>query len=325
MSMRALLHKHVSPPVGIVCAESDRMSFAISEAQHIEDELRKIVRRQLRKTSRTLDGEGGSNLRTAVHQSRRSLKKVRAVAGCLKDAGAKLPRKDRKQLKSAARALSRLRDSAAIIDTFDRVRRRYPKALPEHTYALLRRGLVADRDRQEARARREGVIANVVQRLERTRPSVKKWGSPSIDLADMTGIVGASYRRSRRTMEHARTTGQSATVHRWRKDLKTLWYQLRLVAPLATGVQSLVGEIKQLETELGDDHNLVVLAATLRGCRDLRSLGTDIRRVDQSAARMRRRLRKRAFALGGRLHVRTPEKFTRWLRSASKQARRQAA
>ena len=84
------------------------MSFAISEPQHIEDELRKIVRRQLRKTSRTLDGEGGSNLRTAVHQSRRSLKKVRAVAGCLKDAGAKLPRKDRKQLKSAARALSRI-------------------------------------------------------------------------------------------------------------------------------------------------------------------------------------------------------------------------
>jgi CHAD domain len=311
--------------VGIQCATLDRVSFAVAEPKHIEDELRKLVRRQLRKTTRTLHRGGGSHLRSAVHQSRRSLKKVRAVAGCLKGARAKLPRKDRKQLKSAARALSRLRDSAAIIDTFDRVRRRHPKALPEHTYAILRRGLVADRDRREEFARRDGVIADVVQRLERTRTSVKKWRSPSIDLADMRGIVAASYRRSRRTMEYARTTGQSAAVHRWRKDLKILWYQLRLVAPLATGVESLVAEIKQLETELGDDHNLVVLAATLRGCRDLRSLRADIRRIDHVSGRMRQRLRKDAFALGGRLHVRTPKTFARWLRSASKQARRQAA
>ena len=44
---------------------------------------------------------------TAVHESRKSLKKVRAVAAFLTQAGAKLPRKDRKRLKSAARALSR--------------------------------------------------------------------------------------------------------------------------------------------------------------------------------------------------------------------------
>ena len=92
---------------------------------------------------------------SAVHESRKSVKKVRAVAAFLEQAGAKLPRKDRKRLKSAARALSRLRDSAAIIDTFDRVRRRYPKQLSEHTYGILRRGLVGARNRRAgARAAR---------------------------------------------------------------------------------------------------------------------------------------------------------------------------
>ena len=61
-------------------------------------------------------------------------------------------------------------------------------------------------------------------------------------------------------MKRARVTGQSATLHRWRKELKTLRYQLRLARPLMTGIAPLVAYfLKRLETALGDDHNLVVL------------------------------------------------------------------
>ena len=62
--------------------------------------------------------------------------------GVLETSGREVPRRDRKRLTSAARELSRVRDGTAIIDTFDRVRRRYPKQLPEHTYGILRRGMV---------------------------------------------------------------------------------------------------------------------------------------------------------------------------------------
>ena len=299
------------------------MSFELHQRKHIEDELTKIVRQQLRNTAHALTTSAGSQFRSAVHESRKSVKKVRAVAAFLTQAGAKLPRRDRKRLKSAARALSRVRDSTAIIDTFDRVRRRYPKQLPEHTYGILRRGLVAARDRREARAQRDGVVAEAAERLEKTRKSAKKWTSPSIKWSDMIAIVAASYRRSRNAMKRARVTGQSATLHRWRKELKTLWYQLRLARPLTTGVAPLIAELNRLETELGDDHNLVVLAATLRGCRDLRSMRAEMRQIDRLAARMRQPLRRRAFALGRRLHVRKPEAFARWLRASFKQARPQ--
>jgi len=124
-------------------------------------------------------------------------------------------------------------------------------------------------------------------------------------------------------MKRARVTGQSATLHRWRKELKTLWYQLRLAKPLTTGVAPLIVDLKRLETELGDDHNLVVLAATLRGCRDLRSMRAEIRQIDRLAARMRQPLRRRAFKLGRRVHARKPEAFARWLRASFKQVRRQ--
>ena len=297
------------------------MSFELPQRKHIEDELKKIVRQQLRKAAHALTTSEGTQFRSAVHESRKSVKKVRAVAALLKQAGAKLPRRDRRRLKSTARALSRVRDSDAIIDTFDRVRRRYPKQLPEHTYEILRRGLVAARDRSEARAQHDGVVAEAAERLEKTRTSAKEWTSHSIKWPDLVAIVTVSYRRSRNAMKRARVTRQSATLHRWRKEVKTLWYLLRLARPLTTGVAPLIAALNQLETELGDDHNLVVLAATLRGCRDLRSMRAEMRQINRLAARMRQPLRRRAFAHGRRLHLRKPEAFARWLRGSFEQAR----
>jgi CHAD domain-containing protein len=299
----------------------DLVSFELHHRKRIEHELTKIVRKQLRKSAQALTTSEGGQFRSAVHESRKNVKKVRAVAAFLRQAGATLPRGDRKRLKSVARALSRVRDSTAIIDTFDRVRRRYPKQLPEHTYGILRRGLITARDRSEARAQRDGVVAEAAGRLEKTRKSARKWTSPSIKSSDMIAILAASYRRSRHEMKRARVTGQSATLHRWRKEVKTLWYQLRLSRPLMTGIAPLIADLKRLETELGDHHNLVVLGATLRACRDLRPMRADMRKIDRLAARMRQPLRRRALALGRRLHVRKPEAFARWLRGSLKRAR----
>ena len=74
-----------------------------------------------------------------------------------------------------------------------------------------------------------------------------------------------------------------------------MWYQLRLAKPLTIGVAPLIADLKRLETELGDEHDLVVLAATLRACRELRTMRADIRRIDRLAARMRQPLQRRAF------------------------------
>ena len=72
------------------------MSYELHHRKHIEDELTKIVRRQLGNTARALTTSEGGRFRSAVHESRKSVKKVRAVAAFLTQGGAKLPRKDRR-------------------------------------------------------------------------------------------------------------------------------------------------------------------------------------------------------------------------------------
>src|SRR5262245_56594649 len=210
------------------------MPFELHQRKHLEDQLTKIVRRELRRTVRALTASSGTASAKVIHESRKSVKKVRAVAALLEQADAKLPGKDRKRLKSAARALSRLRDSTAIIESFDRLRRQYPKQLAEHTYGRVRRSLVRARNRQEARAKRDRVVSEAAKRLAKARRSAKAWTVPSVDVSDIVAVVAASYRRSRKAMGRSRATGQSATLHGWRKESKTLWYQLRLARPLTT-------------------------------------------------------------------------------------------
>jgi CHAD domain-containing protein len=294
------------------------MAFELDRRKHIDRQLRKIARRQLRRTIQALSAAGSGTLSGTVHESRKSVKKIRAVTAFLKAAGGRVPRKDRSRLKSAARTLSRVRDSAAIIDALERLHRKYPRHLPQHTYRILRRGLVDARDRVEARARRDGCVGEVAAELEKTKDAARTWSAPSIDWPAAIELLTESYRRSRKAMAHARSTGQSAAVHRWRKAVKTLWYQLRLVKPLTNRVPALVNDMKRLETALGDDHNLVVLAATLRACPALRTMHAQIRQVDRLAIRMREPLRRRAFALGRRLHRRRPREFARWLRASPK-------
>src|SRR5262245_15022080 len=148
------------------------MSFELNQRKHLDDQLIRIARRELRKTVRALTVAGPVS-EDVVHEARKSVKKVRAVAALLEQAGAKLPRKDSKRLKSAARALSSLRDSAVIVESVDRVRHRYPKQLSGHTYGVLRRALVGARNRQKAHAQRDDVLAEAARKLEKTRRSAR--------------------------------------------------------------------------------------------------------------------------------------------------------
>jgi CHAD domain-containing protein len=296
------------------------MAFKLHQRQHLENELRNTVRRQLRRGSEALKQRDARTIGTSVHEARRSVKKARAVVKTLRDAGADVPRKDRRRLRKASRELSGLRDSAAIVDTFLRLRKRYPKRLAEHTYGILRRALLEARERGEGSARRDGILDHVASQLDKTRANAKRWKAPALDLPALIDVVALSYRRSRRSMKRARQTHLPATLHGWRKELKTLWYQLRLVKPLTPGVTPLVAGVKRLETELGEAHNLVVLAATLRTCSALKAMSTEVRQIDALAVRMRQGLHTRVFSIGARLHHKTTRDFASWLRRLAGQA-----
>ena len=100
--------------------------------------------------------------------------------------------------------------------------------------------------------------------------------------------------------------------HEWRKQIKTLWYALRLLEQRVP-VDLQLTEL--LEEWLGDDHNLVVLRARVaaNGRPDLGQ--ARLRRVRQLVAERQQELRRKALNVGARVFSERPKAFERHLRA----------
>jgi hypothetical protein len=78
----------------------------------------------------------------------------------------------------------------------------------------------------------------------------------------ISGIV-RGYRRARKELACVHATPDDGLFHTWRRRVKDHWYHVRLLEGLNGKAAMRVRNLKRLETWLGDDHNLVLLRATI--------------------------------------------------------------
>jgi hypothetical protein len=297
------------------------MSFALRPKRSIKSEIRRLARKELGRAAECLDGD--SNV-SRVHVARTSVKKARALLHLIRQTKSRRVRKDEERLRALGRAISALRDAAAIVDTFDGLRRRHAKRFPEHTSAIIRRELVRAKSRMESRARGGRTLTRAAAALRTVRRSAKRWPIPSIGVSDLPSLIKESFRDSRKAMKRADGTQRPPDVHRWRKRVKTLWHHLRLCESLAAGLGSHVRSVKQLETWLGEYQNLVVLRMRVTRTPSLRRMTADVQALTAAGARSQEELRRKAFALGKRLFARKPKQYAAYLRSALSARRKRA-
>lgn len=274
------------------------MAFALKPAGSIRRGLIRIVRRQLRRAETHVRGKHPSG----VYEARKDVKKARAIVSLLREAEVPSLRKDVDRLREAGHVLGALRDADAMITTFDMLRSHFRRRLPEHTYAMLRRRLVTARARASQDARAGRTRSRVGRALRAVRANARDWRVPAIDGRDLAKLLKPGYRRSRKAMRRARGTMRPADLHRWRRRVKTLWYQLRLLEGRVPSLRRGIRDFKKLETWLGVDHNLTVLQLAIATDREIaRRVPGAVGEIVAMCAVEQARLRKKAFAIGRRL------------------------
>src|SRR5258705_11315646 len=100
------------------------MAFILRPRKAIGEEFRRVARQELGRAAASLRGARASS---KVHDARKRVKKVRAVVKLMGEAHKGPWTKADKRLRTAGRVLSDLRDSDAIVETFDGLRQRNPK------------------------------------------------------------------------------------------------------------------------------------------------------------------------------------------------------
>jgi CHAD domain-containing protein len=284
------------------------LAFQFKRGEPVPRAIRRIVTEQLRFAAGQLRNTEPSARDEAVHEARKSIKKVRAILrltsgelGAVAAAGNTL-------LRDLARRLSALRDATVLVETLDSLKGHLPDDTDLRLLAQVRARLVRDR----ARAFRGPAVAQlpaaVAFALERASERVRGWPLGAAGFAALAPGLERAFHRGQRALARARKNPAPEVFHELRKRVKDHWYDIRLLEGIWTeATRSYEKSLKELETCLGDDHNLVVLRGRLAAFENAPELAGLLAAIDSR----QKQFRDRALHLGERLYAPPPREFVR--------------
>jgi CHAD domain-containing protein len=283
------------------------MAFRLRSNESISRGLRRLARKELRSARSEVGGRRAPS-DEAIHEARKSVKKVRAILQLIEDDDGRGLGRSRKWLRSVNRTLSELRDAAAMLDTLAGLRKRHPRLFTRTTFAGLRRTLL-DRKRNATKEVAGGEWKDVEQQLQRVRRTAKGWRPAHGDAGTLARGIRAAHRGGRKAMKCAQRGRRAEDFHAWRKEIKVLWYALRLVEPADGRVRRDIRALHLAEQWLGEDHNIVVLCEQLSRDAAVFKGPLDLDRLRLAADRDQLRLRKKAIARAWTIYQRAPARY----------------
>ena len=288
------------------------MAYHLKIDESVPAGLKRVVAEEIESAVDQLTGKGDPNRDEAIHEARKSVKKIRGVLRLIEpQLGDTFPLENTR-LQKIGRKLSEFRDAGAIIETFDSLREKYRDELGKHTLAGVRRGLLARKQQAERLARLETVLEKMAAELRRCGKRASAWPLQTDHFAAIAPGLEQTFRRGRRALARVQHNASPENYHTWRKRVKDHWYHIRLLENLWTDVMhAYENSLKDLETWLGDDHNLVVLREKILAEPDFYGNPKDIALLVKLMDDYHKELRDNSVSLGERIYETKPRRFTR--------------
>jgi CHAD domain-containing protein len=296
-----------------------RTRFRLHPDEGAAEGLRRVARGQIELASGQLDG-GGEDVAEAVHEARKSFKRMRAVVRLARDPlGDDVYRSENQAFRDTGRELSAARDAQVLREALDDLTKRYRREIDDDAFAGLREALDADaREAYERIAANAGAVEEVRASLDAARDRVAAWPLPEHEGASMLAPgFERIYKRGRRAAKAARKDPTDESLHELRKRAKDLWHAAQVVRPASPRrLRRLGRRAHALSDLLGDDHDLAVLhEAARKRYRTLRR--GELALLRGLIGRRRARLQREALACARRVYGTKPRAWTRRLEKSA--------
>ncbi len=299
-----------------------KVGFALGGREHLSESLRRITVEEVERAAR---GLVSGQIDIALHEARKSMKRVRAVLRLIRsEIGDDAYRWENGVLRDAARSIAPIRDGIVMVNTVDRIRDRYDGQISEGSFLEFRAALVGRAERLRRRViDDEAIVPGVIRTLRSARVRYSAWPVESDDPMVLYGRkpirhsfssiapgLGRTYGRGQSEMRRALASPTAENFHSWRKRAKYLRHQAEILHPLwPETIAGMARSLDQLSEWLGDDHDLAVL---LRLVADIPDLCPDSRERSFLAALAQHRraeLQMAAASLGSRIYAEKPSQF----------------
>jgi CHAD domain-containing protein len=292
-------------------------SYRLHVGEHVPDGIRRIARGQLVDGHEELAGAPGRKLGEAVHETRKRLKRLRALVRLSRDAiGDDAYERENTAFRMAGRRLSGARDAQVLLETLDAVRERFADELPERATADLRAHLRDEHERAQEQLREHetdttAVLGTLTDAVART----PAWTfGDDADFAALSPGLRRIYARGRKRMRAARHDPSPENLHEWRKRVKDLWHATQIVREARPKqLKRLSKRAHALADVLGDGHDLHVLREYVCVHPQCFASETDRQALLAVVDRRATALCQKALKRGRALYDDSPKRFARKL------------
>lgn len=285
------------------------MAYRFRVRETVRAGIRRIVREQIDLSIRDLKDprQGGDR---AVHEARKRFKRIRAVLRLVRDPLGPVFDRENVWYRDAGRGLSALRDARALLETCDRLLKRFlgsPEArwIPDLRSALEHRREGAGLASGDSRRRRSAVV----RRLQAARSRVSSWPVPPDGFATLAPGLERSFAQAAKRFREVEEDPTPRHFHEWRKRVKDCWHQAEILEPTWPEILSPHAvALHRLSELLGENQDLEILRAILAEDPGLAAFSTasDLTVLFQVR---QRELQAGALLLGRRLHAELPSSF----------------
>lgn len=283
------------------------MAYKLRSDESLEEICQRIAREQVSKAIDEIDDDS-LNAHETVHQVRKRCKKVRGLLRLfrfgLDDQYSTL----NEEFRDAARTLSPVRDSEAVIETYDDLMEVYGELVDQRRLRSIRNEFERRRDAVEKDLDVENRISTFRAFCDGQLSNIESWQLTS-DFNTKMLVKGLrkTYRRGRKEMATALETESTEEFHEWRKRVKYHWYHMRILRDVWPPiVRARRDELDELSDLLGDEHDLATLRLSIsdgsEAFGDYREIQATIGLIDQR----RNELRAKSRNLGRNIYAEKP-------------------
>jgi CHAD domain-containing protein len=285
------------------------MSYRLKDHETISDGIKRLIVEQIDKALDGMQARSG-NQDDAIHDTRVCLKKMRAALRLVRsEIDPDIFRQENTCYRDVGRRLSAVRDTAAMLETIDKLTDRFANQLAPDAFTELRQPL-----RQSSTARRlekKKAMLAVAKTLGAARRRVEHWPPQHDGFSAVGQGIKDVYKQGRQSLARAFEQPSVGNFHEWRKDVKCLRYQIQILKPIwPVMMERLADELDTLGEYLSDDHDLALLRQRVLEAAEASGDRTDLEALIALIDQRRGELQREARRLGQRVYVEKPQAFT---------------
>ena len=286
------------------------MGFRLRLREPLPDGLKRVFREQI-ESALELCRHPARQRGVTVHEVRKHLKKLRAAMRlAIPEVGKNRHTREDRCVRRIGRLVSDLRDAQVRLQTLIQLRDEMAKGPEDSPFPRVEELLSLERESFSAAF--AGWQKQAIPQLERVEARLLKWPLQCLTWKQICGAVEKIYKRGQRGLAKTIKDLDPENFHAWRKWVKDLWYQLRILQPLNRMVLTeMAHDAEVLGELLGRERDLAFLWARLEKESSDEALRDELAQLEKLIHKHGKRLRTNALELGRRFYAEPAKAFAK--------------